>query len=627
MLTGRITRRWPILGAWTLAAAAAILSGWMWFRAKNAHRTGQEVEYRRRPAGTLTFNKDIAPIVYRQCSGCHRPGQSAPFSLLTYADVSKRAKQIVDETSRGYMPPWLPSAGYGAFLNERRLSGEELGLLRQWMEEGAQEGRTEDLPRSPSFPEGWRLGKPDLVVRMPEPYFLAAEGRDVYRNFVIPVPLDDFRYVEAVEFRPGDTKAIHHTFIRVDTTGQTRLLDAQDPEPGIPGMDMPPSARIPDGQFLSWQPGKVPAKGLPGMAWKLEARTDVILQVHMQTTGKAETIQPSLGFYFTEQAPTRTPFKIGLRSLDIDIPAGATNATFENSYVLPVDVDVLSLLPHAHYLGRDLQGFAILPDGTRRWLMRIKEWDFNWQGDYQYAEPVFLPKGTRVAMRFSYDNSTNNVRNPAHPPRRVRYGLQTTDEMGELWLQVLPREPRDRAVLTRDYQPVELQEVLAFNRYRLGLNPEDARAHCQKAQAHLALGQTPEAFEHLLAAAKYAPNYDEPHYFLGLLYRSKDELSRAKEQFEATIRINPHHYKAHGNLGLMALQQGDTVQAEQHLKSALDSNPRDVLALDALGLVYLGQKKLDMAEAQFRSALRLEPESADAKAHLAEVLKRKKATE
>jgi len=576
-----------------------------------------------RPKGTVTFNKDVAPIIFQNCSSCHRPGESAPFSFLSYKDVKKRADQILEVIGTGYMPPWMPAHGYGQFAGERRLTPEQIRLIKQWAEEGAVEGKADDLPSLPVWPEGWQLGQPDLVVQMPEPYELAPDGRDVYRNFVIPVPVSSRRYVEAVEFRPGSTKALHHTFIRVDTTGQCRRLDEQDAEVGIPGMDMPPSARIPDGQFLSWQPGKVPLKSPPGLSWTLEPGTDFVLQIHMQPTGKPEMVQPSIGLFFTDQAPTNAPFKIGLRSLDIDVPAGVSNQVVENSYVLPVDVDVLSVLPHAHYLGKDIQGFAVLPDGNRKELLWIKDWDFNWQGDYLYASPVFLPKGSRLSMRISYDNSTNNVRNPFHPPQRVQYGVETTDEMGEIWFQVLPRNPWDRPILARDYQPVELEEILAFNRYRLRKNPDDARAHCQMAQAFLALGKEQEAHAHLTSALRARPDEAEAHYYLGILHRSKGRLEDARREFDTVIRLDPGHYKAHGNLGLMALQQGDTAAAEGHFRRALAAHPRDTMAFDMLGLIYLERGDLVQAEEKFRAALKEAPNDPDVQQHLRQVLERK----
>ena len=535
--------------------------------------------------GPVTFNKHIAPIVFAHCASCHRPGESAPFSLLSYPDVSKRAKQIVEVTQRRYMPPWLPERGYGDFAGERRLAPEQIALIAQWAAEGAIEGASADLPPLPKWTEGWQLGKPDLIIAMPQPYTLPAEGKDVYRNFVIPIPVPDKKYVRAVEFQPGNRKIVHHAFLLLDQSQQSRKLDEQDPEPGFPGLHTPPGARAPEGQFLSWQPGKGPSRMPEGLAWALEKDSDLILQVHMQPSGKPETFQPSVGFYFTDQAPTNAPFKIGLFSYDIDIPAGTKNYVLQDQYTLPVDVEVLAVLPHAHYLGKQLQGFATLPGGRKQWLFLIQEWDFNWQGDYRYARRLFFPKGTVISMHYTYDNTADNARNPNQPPKRVGYGVQSTDEMGELWLQVLARNTNDSAILAKDYQPRVVRGSIAYNQYLLRNNPDDSSAHKGLGKALLFAGKQEEALSHLRLAAATQPDDDETRYFLGLVFRMRKEFSSATAEFQAALRLNPDNGKAHGNLGFVFLELGEFDQAESHLKSALRINPNDSVARDGLDIL------------------------------------------
>src|SRR5438093_34165 len=216
-------------------------------------------------------------------------------------------------------------------------------------------------------------------------------------------------------------------------------------------MQLPETAVMVAGQMLGWQPGKRPEASGDGLSWPLEKNTDLVLQLHLHSTGRPEQVQCAVGFYFTDQPPTKTPFRLYLAEWRIDIPSEAKDYAVENSYVLPVDVEVVRVSPHAHYLGKEMQGYAILPDGTRRWLLLIKQWDFNWQGDYRYTSPVFLPKGSKVVMHFTYDNSSENPRNPNQPPKRVRYGLQTTDEMAELCYQILTRDADDLATLRADY--------------------------------------------------------------------------------------------------------------------------------------------------------------------------------
>lgn len=529
----------------------------------------------------VTFQEHIALIMQNRCASCHRPGEAAPFALLAYEDAKKRANQIAEVTASRYMPPWLPEPGPLKFEGDRSLSEKEIRLIQRWAEGGALQGRASKVENPTPKVEEWHLGTPDLVVTMQEAYELPPGGRDVYRNFVMPVPLTTNRLVRAVEVKPG-SKSVHHAFVRIDRLRESRRLDAKDPEPGFGGMHAPPSAQSPDGFFLSWQPGKVASTNKQGLAWLLERNSDLVIQAHLQPTGKPEPVRFSVGLYFTDKPSPLLPMKIWMRSLGIDIPAGATNHIVEESYVLPVPVEVLAILPHAHYLGREMRARATLPDGTEKALLTIKQWDFNWQGHYQYQEPVKLPKGTRVAMRYSYDNSTNNARNPNHPPQRVMYGVQSTDEMGELWLQVLVANTNDQSILTAQVQKVIFEESLQYNQYLLRLNPADARAHSELGKTLLLMGRRQEAQAFLTRAIELAQDLDDPHYYRGLLFRLEGQVEQARSEFEAAVRLNPENAKAHGNLGLVLIQLGQPVRARPHLETALRLNPEDNIARETL---------------------------------------------
>jgi tetratricopeptide (TPR) repeat protein/mono/diheme cytochrome c family protein len=570
-------RSWPLGLALALAAVACAIIAAVAWRATSAKRQASPA-YVSRPAGTVTFTKDIAPIIFRNCASCHRPGQSAPFSLLSYEDVRKKAESIVDVTGRRYMPPWLPEHGYGEFVGERRLSVEEIGLIKQWFAEGAVEGKPADLPPMPKWPEGWELGQPDLVVQLPSPYTLAAEGKDVYRNFLVPIPTAERRFVKAVEFHPGNNKVVHHAFIEVDATRQSRHLADHVKPPGFDGMQLPESVQMPGGQMLGWQPGKPPYVSPEGLSWVLEPGSDLVLQLHLHPSGKPEPVQSSVGFYFTDNPPTNTAFRINLQRYTIDIPAGAKDYSIENRYVLPVDVDLLRILPHTHYLGKELQGYAILPDGSRKWLILIKNWDFNWQGDYRYAQPVFLPKGTILVMHFTYDNSAENIHNPSQPPKRVKYGLQTTDEMGELWFQALARNAADRDTLAKDHFLKLAQDAVEGNQLRLQTNPQDADAQLRLGSALFALGRASEALEHLRAASQLRPDDNAVHYQLGSIYLRQNRLDEARLEFEAVLRVKPDDFQASGSLGFVFLRQGKLNQAEFYFENALRINPNDPIA-------------------------------------------------
>lgn len=532
------------------------------------------------PPKPLTFNKDIAPIVFSRCAPCHRPGQPAPFSLLTYNDVKKHARQIQKVTAERIMPPWLPEPNFGDFAGVRRLPDHQLDSLQEWLANGMPEGDPDDLPETPSWPEGWTLGNPDLVAKMPVPYELYAAGPDVYRNFVVPIRIEHDQFVRAIEFHPGNWRAVHHAFVKFDSSGRSRQEDLQDPELGFPGMAE--SAAMPDGHFLSWQPGKVPTPGDPDLAWRLDKKIDMVVQMHMRPTGKPESVQPSVAFYFSDQPPTKTTFKMELSSLAIDIPAGESAYTIHDDYVLPVDVTLTAILPHAHYLGKEVTGWATLPSGTRIPLIKIKRWDFSWQGDYVYKHPISLPKGTRLSMEWIYDNSTNNLSNPFHPPQRVTYGSQSTDEMGELWFQLLTRNSRDLAILKADYQRKNARLFREKAEHDLTLDPGDARAHSMLAFTYLVEGQTSLARQHWQKAARLDPEFDDPHYYLGVLYRTQNKLRQARTEFLTAIRLNEQNSKAHGNLGIIEAQLGNIAAAKAHLKRALEINPADTLARNNL---------------------------------------------
>jgi len=530
-----------------------------------------------RSRGTLTFNQDVAPIIFDRCAYCHRPGQAAPFTLLNYADVKRRAKQIAEVTAQSYMRPGLPEPGFGEFANVRRLTADQLGVLQQWIAEGAIEGNPSDLPPTPTWPERWQLGEPDLVVTMPQAFALPAEGKDVYRNVVIPIPIAASRYVNGVELLPGNAKVLHHAFINVDETRQSRRLAEKQNPPGFDGMDLPESAVMPGGQFLGWQPGKMPSRVPKGLSWVLKTNMDLVLQMHLHPSGRLETIQPAIGIHYTDQAPTNVPFRIKLARFDFEIPAGAANYLVEQSYVLPVDVNLLRVLPHAHYLGKDLQGYALLASGEKQWLIWIRNWDFNWQGDYQFAQPVFLPKGTRLVMHYLYDNSTNNLRNPNSPPKSVRHGLQTTDEMAGLVFQAVARNSGDRSILAKDYSAYFIRVSMDYYRFLLELNAEDAEAHVKLGRALVAQGQTSEGISHLLSAIRIKPDDDKGHYELGYVYLLENRLKEAYQEFQTVVRLNSNDSQAFGNLGLICLKGGRLPEAQTYLETALRLNPDDLV--------------------------------------------------
>jgi hypothetical protein len=262
-------------------------------------------------AQPVTYSKDVAPLLADRCGMCHHPGGSAPFTLLTYADARRHAGQIATVTANRFMPPWKADPADGPFVGQHPLDNQEILLLRRWLDAGAPEGDPRDLPPAHAWVEGWQLGKPDLVITLEQPYTLQAEGTDAFRIFVLPIPVEAARFVRGLEFRPGNPKVVHHANIRIDTTPASRRLDEADPGPGYDGL-IARSATYPDGHFLGWTPGQVAPLLPPDLAWRREKNTDLVVELHMQPSGKAEQVSPSIGLYFGDAAPTQTPAMLRL---------------------------------------------------------------------------------------------------------------------------------------------------------------------------------------------------------------------------------------------------------------------------------------------------------------------------
>jgi hypothetical protein len=381
----------------------------------------------------VTFSEHIAPIVFSNCVECHRKGEAGPFTLTNYRDVSKRARLIQKVTENRFMPPWHLEPGYGEFRHTRRLTDRDIALLGKWAENGAPEGDSKKTPPLPTFPEGWRLGKPDLVVQMTEPFTVPADGPDIYRNFVIPLDLDEDKWVTAIEIRPSSRPVVHHVLYHADTQGVARTLDGQDGRPGFNGM------RFNKVDLGGWAVGAFPEKLPYGLARRLPKGADLILAGHFHPAGKEMEEQMTAAIYFAKEKPKRqlhevlVPRGYGDRSaLREGIPPGEKNFKITDVYRLPIKADLIAAWGHAHYIGKTMTGTATLPDGTVKKLFKINDWNFNWQGQYYYKEAISLPAGTVIKSEITYDNSADNPRNPHSPPRLIKWGLQSTDEMGAL---------------------------------------------------------------------------------------------------------------------------------------------------------------------------------------------------
>jgi Tfp pilus assembly protein PilF len=528
------------------------------------------------------FAQDVAPILFRACVECHHPGEAAPFSLMSYADAGKRAAQIAAVTSSRFMPPWLPDAGYGDFEGERRLTGEEIRTISAWSAAGAPEGSAGQIPESPRFSGNWRLGEPDLIVQAPAAFRVPASGPDVYWNFVLKAGIPSARYVRAIEIRPGDRKVVHHANLLVDRTGSAHLREAA-PGAGFGGMDLAVmrSPFDPPGHFLFWKPGSAPHQEPPGFVWQLDPGDELVLNVHLHPSGKAEEIRPLLGLYFTDQPPTRFPLLVQLENnRALDIPSGARDFVVKDEFRVPLDSDVLAIYPHAHDLGRLLEAYATLPDGARQWLIRISDWNRAWEAVYYYRAPVFLPKGTVVSMRYHYDNSAANVRNPNQPPRRVQAGNKATDEMAELWLELLPRGTGDRRR--------GLEE--AAIRHRLDKDPKDFAANLNLGAVLLSRLNAAGAVSALETAVATEPRRAEARNMLGLALQFVGRTAEGTAEFEAALRLRPDYSAARFNLANAQIKAGKPNEAIANLRQVIAANPDDPLPKKRLEEVLAGRR-------------------------------------
>jgi len=533
-----------------------------------------------RPDTPPTFAHDIAPLVYEKCAPCHHPGSAAPFSLITYQDVKKRAAQIAAATRAGFMPPWLPEHGYGDFSGDRSLTAAEIATIAAWVSAGAPEGPPDAIPPAPTFTEGWQLGRPDLVLEAPNPVELPASGPDVYWNVIFTPNLTARRWVRAIEINPGQPRLVHHANLLVDRAGSAHLRESS-PGKSFPGMDLEigRSPFDPDGNFLFWKPGAAPhvepATQSESLAWRLDPGNELVLNMHLQPSGKREGLRPSIGLYFTDQPRTKFALLVQLENDQaLDIPPDTRDFVISDDFRLPMDVDVLAVYPHAHYLGKLLEAWATLPGETaksgdaKKWLIRIPAWDPNWQAVFYYREPVFLPRDSVIHMRYHYDNSAANPRNPNHPPKRVRAGNQATDEMGHLWLQILPRAPGDHRR--------ELNE--AVMRHRLDKNPNDATAHMNLGAILLSRLDPQAAVTELRTAARLEPNRPEVRNMLGLGLATLNRNAEAIPQFEKALQLRPNYASARFNLATALAKTGKIDQAVANLRQILAANPDDPYA-------------------------------------------------
>ena len=566
----------------------------------------------------VTFNKDIAPIVFANCAPCHRPGEVAPFSLLSYADAAKHADGMVEETRGRHMPPWLPERGQFPIIGERRLRDDQIALIEQWVKGGKVEGHPADLPKAPVFPDGWQSGRPDVVLTPERAYTLRPGTEDVYRNLVLHTSLTAGAFVRAVEFKTNGAP-IHHAVIRVDPAQAARHKDGQDGQPGFDGMSWQ-GMQDPEGQFIGWAPGRGPIVSPEGMPWRLERGADLVVELHMLATDVPRAIRPTVGLFFTDQPPAAAPLTLKMGSKLIDIPAGKNDYIVTDAYLLPVPFDLLSVYPHAHYLATDMRVTAALPDGTVKSLLSIKRWSFHWQQDYRFVTPIALPAGTTLTMQYTYDNSEQNRENPHHPPVRVQLGPQSTDEMAELGLQVLPKSLADAATLVQSFVDRDAAANVALGEARVRESPNNAESRALLGSSLIEVGRFADAIPHLQAAIRLNGRSASAHNDLGTALMEQGQLDDALVEFQRAIAITPTDENMYFNLGNALTHASRSSEAAGAYQRAITLNPEFPDAHVNLGTLLSSRGRPQDALPHFQRAADLKPNSAVIQNDLASAL-------
>ena len=388
-------------------------------------------------AQEVTFHKDIEPILQARCQGCHRAGEAAPMSLITYQEVRPWAKAIRQAVLNGNMPPWFANPAHGSFANDRRMPQAEIDRIAAWTDNGAPEGNPKDAPRPRAFTDGWVMGKPDAVIELPIDFPVPASGTVEYTYFVVPSGFTEDKWVENVEVRAGNSKVVHHVVVQVRPPGVKYLTEAKNGEPFVP--EQKAKTHKPEtGQGALevgsvevvgvYVPGGVPYNLKPGQARLIPAGSDIIFQMHYTTNGKAATDRSRVGFQFAKQPPKERVVNTFISNRNLTIPPGDPNHAVLAKVTLQADSTLLAMFPHMHVRGKAFEYRATYPNGESETLLSVPKYNFNWQLTYYLQQPRVLPKGTVLECVAVYDNSPNNPFNP-DPRREVYWGDQTWDEM------------------------------------------------------------------------------------------------------------------------------------------------------------------------------------------------------
>ncbi len=399
----------------------------------------------RKSAAVVTFTKDVAPILYAKCATCHRPGEMAPMSLLTYKEVRPWAKSVREKVVSREMPPWFADPAHGNWANDSSLTQQQIDNIRAWVDGGAKEGDPKDLPPAPKFADtSWKFGQPDSVLSMTEEAAIPSHGTVPYRYFVVPTNFTEDKYVQFAQLKRGEPSVVHHVIINVREPDQGPLPPAGEikfnqqnvnPEAGRTERRQRGGSNNPDGMLVGWAPGMSPLTLRPGNAKLIKKGSVLIFQMHYTTNGTAAKDRTGVGLWFSKTPVEKRLITKGVFTdpQKLVIPAGDPNFLSQSSHTFTDDVHIHSFMPHMHVRGKDFEYKVVYPDGTSKILLRVPKYDFNWQLNYFPKEPIAVPKGSRIECVAHHDNSAGNKYNP-DPTKVVRWGDQTWEEMMIGWL-------------------------------------------------------------------------------------------------------------------------------------------------------------------------------------------------
>ena len=369
-----------------------------------------------------TFSKEVAPIIFNKCAGCHRPGEIAPMSFQNYQEVRPWAKAIREKVVNRTMPPWHADPHIGQWTNDKRLSQSEIDTIVAWVDNGAKEGAAKDLPALPKFASGWQIGEPDITFRLPEEYTVPAEGTVPYIYFQVPSNFKEDKYVTAMEARAGDLSVVHHIVVYVREPNPTKPKRQND---------------LGDGLLGALSPGMTPFIAQPGTAKLIKAGSTIVFQMHYTPSGKVTKDRSLLGLKLATAPVDKVITTTAAWEARFEIPAQAENHEVKASWVADEDIDIISLMPHMHLRGKDYLYRAVYPDGRSEVLLSVPKYDFGWQTYYYPKHPIRIPKGTKIETVAHYDNSTKNLQNP-DPKIAVHFGEQTWEEMMNGFFDYVP---------------------------------------------------------------------------------------------------------------------------------------------------------------------------------------------